>query len=160
MAYRIAVALAVVLLAISASAGGPITDKSGSFSVTLAADWTTDRTEDLMDLVGPRGVARVNVSRQPRENVTLADFEKAFVEELRKGMESLTIVSEGRDTIGGVDARVWVYTAVVDGVRLQFKSCVMIKGDHIYSIVLATLPDRYRGDVSGLDAILDSWKWL
>lgn len=162
MKYLMVALLAVALLAgvSGLSHADPVADKSGKFTVEIASGWKQLEGEDLLNLQGPKEIAIVNVSGAAADGVTLDAFTKAYVGILKSQMKKVNVISHTTAKVDGIAAGVWVYTASVDGVTVKFKNYVAFKGDQYYNVVFGTVPERYASDVTGVDKLISTWKWL
>ena len=158
------IALVISCLAISfgsVAQASPTTDKSGAFSIEVAANWTVgDPGEDLISVQGPNSIAQWGVTKESADGVNLDQFEKAFIAQAKKAMPKFKLISHARTNVNGSATGVWVYTAVFNKTTLKFKNLVTFKNNIMYNIIFATLPTRFSSDVSGCDSMVKSWKWL
>jgi hypothetical protein len=154
----VAVVLGAVL--IGTAYADPTPDKTGAFSIELTAGWKVDATADVMGMVGPNEIPHVSVTKEAVSGITLDQFAKVYEAQAKKDLDKFDLVSYGKTKVAGVDAGVWVYTAKVSGLVLEFRNFVMFKNGTMYNVVFATLPDRYKTDVTGFDSIMKTWKWL
>jgi hypothetical protein len=154
----VAVVLSAVL--IGTAYADPIPDKTGAFSVEVAAGWKVDAAGAVMDLVGPNDIPHVSVTKEAVSGITLDQFANAYVAQAKKELAQFDLITYGKTTVNGTEAGVWVYTAKVSGLVLQFRNFVMFKNGTMYNVVFATIPARYKTDVAGFDEMMKSWKWL
>jgi len=157
--------LAFVVVVLSAALIGtayadPTPDKTGAFSIEVATDWKIDTTADVMGLVGPNEIPHVSVTKDTVGAITLDQFAKVYVAQAKKELAQFALVTYGKTTVSGVPAGVWVYTAKVSGIVLEFRNYVMFRNGTMYNVVFATLPARYKTDVTGFDTMMKTWKWL
>ena len=134
-------------------------DSQTNFALNVPSGWISQNTEDVGSFVGPKGIAQVNISKETVEGVTLEQFAKVFPSEMKKQLKSFKVVSSAKTKVGGLPARVWVYTAKIDGVDLKFKNVIIFRNGQMYNVVFCTIPQRYASDVAGFDAMLKSWSW-
>jgi hypothetical protein len=159
------VTLAFVAVVLSAAVVGmayadPTPDKTGAFSIEVATDWKVDTAAAVMDLVGPNDIPHVSVTKEAVSGITLDQFAKVYAAQAKKELPLFALVTYGKTTVDGVEAGVWVYTAKVSGIILEFRNFVMFRNGTMYNSVFATLPGRYKTDVVGFDTMMKSWKWL
>lgn len=147
-------------LAAAASPADPTRDKSGVFTIEVAAGWTTEESEDLISAVGPRDIAHLSITSESCKGVTFEQFAKANIPQMSKQLRGFKLVSKGKASIAGATGGVWVYKAVFDKVPLQFKNYVVFRGETMYNIVFATVLQRYQVDAAAVDKMVKSWKWL
>lgn len=155
------VSVALIVLGACVAPADPVADKSGKFSIEVPTGWTQAEGQDLFNLAAANKISQVSISsQQAPKGLTLAMFQAAYVAEAKKALKGFTLGTQGKTTIDGTQAGVWVYTAVIEGVKLKFKNVVLFRDGQMYNIVFATLPDLYKQDSAGLDKMLASWKWL
>ncbi|MCX6343920.1 MAG: hypothetical protein NT018_02455 [Armatimonadetes bacterium] len=150
--------LAFVLM--GAAYAEPVKDTSEAFSIKVAKGWTSQETEDLMSLVGPSGIPHINMSGEAVEGVTLAQFTKVFPALMKKELAKFKLISSGKTKVDSIPAAVWVYSAKIDGIILQFKNYVIFKDGKFYNVVFCTTTGRFKTDVTGFDAMVKSWQWI
>lgn len=157
---RLAILMLVTLMATAVFAE-EFVDPSATFSLEIAKGWTSQETHYLLALSGPTGIAQMNISKQATDGATLAAFAKVFASEMKKVLTKFKVVSYTKTTVSGVPAGLWVYTAQIDGIALQFKNYVIFPKDTavMYNVVMATIPKRYTTDVAAFDTMVKSWTW-
>ncbi len=160
MRYLAAISL-VVLLVAGFAQGEPLADRSGKFTIEIAQGWTQGEGTDLFNLTAPNKIAQVSISSEDApDGLTLAIFKSVYVNQAKQSLSKFSLSTKGDTKIDGTPAGLWVYTAVMEGVKLKFKNVVCFKNGKMYNIIFCTLPDLYANDVKGFDKMLASWKWL
>lgn len=157
----LALIIAMMSLTLLADASAKtVLDNSGTFSVDIPSGWSVQQTDDLINLSGPDGIPQFSVISDEADGIELDSFAEAFVKELRTSMDDFKLVSSTDTTVGGVDAKVWVYTATSDDIALKFKTYAFIRNKEIYTVIFATTVERYDEDSIGCYALVGSWTWI
>lgn len=163
MRHLVAVALIVLLVAGIAGIAqcDPTADKSGKFTIEIVPGWVQGQGTDLFDLTGANKIDQLAVTAEgvPAE-LNLALFKTVYVKQAKQSLKGFSLVTKGDTVVAGNPAGVWVYTALMDGVKIEFKNVVFFKGGKLYSIIFGTIPELYKKDVVDADKMLASWKWL
>jgi oligopeptide transport system substrate-binding protein len=148
----------------AAVAVGSYTDSASGFSVTLPKGWdglsTGKKTPSLYiySPIGEQSVMSQVIIDSSTSDTTARDYVNTFMDQFKKFMQDIKVVSEGEKKVGEYSGYNIIFTGNVQASSIKFRVLSVVRGSQIYSIIGQTITSYYNEKENTIDKLFDSFK--
>ncbi|HWP97384.1 MAG TPA: PsbP-related protein [Syntrophomonadaceae bacterium] len=135
------------------------TDATNAFTMKYPADWKQEKQDGTLVAFSSPDMENVNVVSEDlsQHSISLADYVKASLSQIEKGVKNYKLISSTTTTMGSIAAQKIVYTGNMENMDLQFMQVMTIVNKKAYVFTYTSLPANYDKHSGTVQTMIDSF---